>query len=387
MKDYSRRQFLTTALAATAIPVVNFQSSQSPGLQSPLSLQPVHLSRSAGRKGILYGTLLTTKRLLIPEAQWQTNAYCRLVEDQAAIVTNATMHFDLVEPAEGHFDFTTPDRLTSFAMANNFRMRGHALCWYQHFPKWLGELDRNAAIAAMENHIHTVVSRYAGRIHSWDVVNEALNPDDKAPGGLRISGFTKAMGWDWMNYAYRAAREADPHALLSYNEYRIEVTHYGDSDQRRIDLLNLLDNFRRNDVPIDAVGIQSHMDYRAWKFFDARAYADFLREVASRDVKIFLTEFDVIDVGTPTEPAERDPIIAALYEEYLSVALENPAVCAVVNWGLDDADSWQNAAAVTTPSYRRADGTPGRGLPFDDDFQPKLDAHAMVRVFERIPER
>jgi endo-1,4-beta-xylanase len=221
-------------------------------------------------------------------------------------------------------------------------------------------------------------------VHSWDVVNEALNPSDKAPNAMRISGFTKTIGWDWMDFAFHAARRADPHALLTYNDYRIEVTHYGDSDGRRAGMLNLLDDFRRRNVPIDAVGIQSHLDYSAWKYFDAGAYANFLKEIAARGVKIFLTELDVTDTGSPTDPAERDRIIADVYRTYLSVALENPAVVMVVNWGLFDPEAWQNSPNTTNPNFRRADGSPMRGLPFDSDMRPKLAAQAIAKVFESM---
>jgi endo-1,4-beta-xylanase len=251
----------------------------------------------------------------------------------------------------------------------------------------MSEMNRSTAIQAMENHVGAVVSRYAGKVHSWDVVNEALNPSDQAPNAMRMSGFTKTIGWDWMDFAFHAARRADPHALLTYNDYRIELTHYGDSDGRRAGMLNLLDGFRRRDVPIDAIGIQSHIDYSAWKYFDAAAYANFLKEIAARGVKIFLTELDVIDTGSPTVSAERDRIIADIYRTYLSVALENPAVVVVVNWGLFDPEAWQNSPSATNSNFRRADGTPGRGLPFDSDMRPKLAAQAIASVFETAHQR
>jgi endo-1,4-beta-xylanase len=310
-----------------------------------------------------------------------------MIRRQSAIITNPYMHFGLVQPTSGHFDFTRPDQIAGYAFSDGLRMRGHALCWHQQFPAWMAKMDRATAIQALESHIGLVVGRYAGKVHSWDVVNEALNPNDEAPNSMRISGFTKSIGWDWMDFAFHAARRADPHALLTYNEYRIELTHYGDTDGRRAAMLNLLDDFRRRNVPIDAVGIQSHIEYSAWKYFDARALADYLGEIAARGVKIFLTELDVIDTGSPTDPAERDRIIADVYRTYLSVALENPALTAVVNWGLFDPEAWQNSPYASNPNFRRADGTPGRGLPFDSDMRPKLAANAIATVFENMHQR
>jgi endo-1,4-beta-xylanase len=388
-----RREFLAGAAAATVVSVI--EGCTTAWAQRALladnpykpGAEPLQLAKMAGSKGILYGMAVAPRRLPPSSALWDSEPYSQLIKRQTAIITNANMHFDLVEPTLGQFNFTVPDRITEFALGNGLRMRGHALCWYAHFPKWMAEMDRGAAIQAMENHIGVLVARYAGKVHSWDVVNEALNPSDKAPNAMRISGFTKTIGWDWMDFAFRAARRADPQALLTYNDYRIEVTHYGDSDGRRAGMLNLLDDFRRRDVPIDAVGIQSHIDYGAWKYFDAGAYANFLKEIAARDVKIFLTELDVIDTGSPTDPTERDRIIADVYRTYLSVALENPAVVVVVNWGLFDLESWQNSPYETNSHFRRADGTPGRGLPFDSDMRPKLAAQAIAGVFETTQQR
>ncbi|MFZ0634618.1 MAG: endo-1,4-beta-xylanase [Candidatus Acidiferrales bacterium] len=394
----SRREFLagaaTTAAAAGLSVFAGCTTSWAQGVlpaDQPYqpSTEPLQLGKLAGNKGILYGAMVTPLRLPWAPARWATEPYSQLIKRQCSIITNATMHFDLVEPASGQFDFSVPDRIAEYAAGNGLRMRGHALCWYAHFPKWMAEMDRATAIQAMENHIGVVVARYAGKVHSWDVVNEALNPSDKAPNAMRISGFTKTIGWDWMDFAFRAARRADPHALLTYNEYRIEVTHYGDSDARRAGMLNLLDDFRRRDIPIDAVGIQSHIDYGSWKYFDATAYASFLKEIAARGVKIFLTELDVIDVGSPTDPAERDRSIADVYRTYLSVALDNPTVDVVVDWGLFDTEAWQNSpsASASNPYFRRADGTPGRGLPFDSDMRPKLAAEAIAKVFEDTNQR
>jgi endo-1,4-beta-xylanase len=388
----SRREFLV-GVAATGLNMV--KGSATPWVAGALladnayqpAAEPLQLGKLAGNKGILYGTTVSPRRLPQTPGQWNADPYCQMVKRQSAIITNANMHFDLVQPTSGQFNFTVTDRIAEFVLRNDLQMRGHALCWYQHFPKWMADMDRNTAIKAMENHIEVVVGHYAGKVQSWDVVNEALNPSDKAQNTMRISGFTKTIGWDWMDFAFHAARRADANALLTYNDYRIEVTHYGDSDGRRAGMLNLLDDFRRRDVPIDAVGIQSHLNYGFWKYFDAGAYANFLQEVAARNVKIFLTELDVTDTGSPTEPAERDRVIADMYHDYLSMALENPAVVMVVNWGLSDADAWQNSPYVTDAAFRRADGTPGRGLPFDSEMRPKLAAQAIAKVFQNISQR
>ncbi|CAK0775066.1 Beta-xylanase [Gammaproteobacteria bacterium] len=393
----SRRKFLAGAIATLGTGI--FGRSTTALAQEALfpdiddndyqpAKEPLQLGKLAGKKGILYGTCVSPRRLPPSPAQWDTSPYGQIIKRQAAIITNANMHFNLIQPTPGRFDFATPDRIMAFAHTNGMQMRGHALCWHEHFPKWMAAMDRNAAIRAMEDHISTVMGHYAGKVHSWDVVNEALNPNDKVPNAMRVSEFTKTIGWDWMGFAFRAARQADPHALLTYNDYRIEVTHYGDSDGRRIGILNLLDDFRRHDIPIDAIGIQSHIDYSAWKYFDAAAYSRFLIEIAARGVKIFLTELDVIDKGSPSDSDQRDQIIADIYRTYLSVALENPAVVMVVNWGLYDQEAWQNHPTYSAnPNFRREDGTPGRGLPFDSNMRPKLAAQVIAEVLRSIKKQ
>jgi endo-1,4-beta-xylanase len=389
----SRREVLAGVAAATGLTVIDrCTKAWARGVRltdSPYqpAVEPLQLAQLAANKGVLYGTAIFPSRMPLSPGQWDAQPYCQMIRRQSEAITNAYLHFGLVQPIEGHFNFTMSDRIAEYALRDGLRMRGHALCWYREFPTWMAKMDRATAIQALENHIGVVVARYAGKVHSWDVVNEALNPNDDAPNAMRMSGFTRTIGWDWMDFAFHAARRADPHALLTYNEYRIEVTHYGDSDARRAGMLNLLDDFRRRDVPIDAVGIQSHIEYKAWKYFDARAFSDFLREIAARGIKIFLTELDVIDTGSPTDSAERDRIIANIYRTYLSVALENPAVTMVVNWGLFDPEAWQNSPYESNPNFRRADRTPGRGLPFDSEMRPKLAASAIAGVFENMLKR
>ena len=386
----SRRGVLAGAAAATGLAVIQGYpeawARKDERLYRPAG-ELLQLAKLAGEKGVLYGTAIFPRGMPQSPEQWRTQPYCEMIMRQSAIITNPYMHFNLVQPVSGHFDFALPDRISEYALSGKLRMRGHALCWHQQFPTWMATMDRGAAIRALENHVGVVVARYAGKVHSWDVVNEALNPNDAAPNAMRVSGFSKTIGWDWMDFAFQAARQADPQALLTYNEYRIEVTRYGDSEARRVALLNLLDDFRRRNVPIDAVGIQSHIEYSSWKHFEAQAFADYLEEVAARGVQIFLTELDVIDTGSPTNFAERDRIIAEVYRTYLSVALGNPAVTVVVNWGLFDPEAWQNSPHATNSNFRRADGTPGRGLPFDSNMQPKFAALEIAQVFETMPQR
>jgi endo-1,4-beta-xylanase len=359
------------------------QAGEYPPLEEPLQL-----GQLAAGKGLLYGSSISPSRLGKSRTLWDAEPYAQLYRRQASLITCWNLQFDRTEPAPGKFDFSTSDQIFEFARKYRKKVRGHALCWHEHFPAWMSVLDRAAAIKALEAHIAAVGDRFAGRVHSWDVVNEGLNPSDGNPGGLRSSGFTRTIGLDWIEFAFRAARQADPRALLTYNEYRIEYTGYGDSDARRTALLTLLDNFAKRDVPIDAVGIQSHLQFAAWKNFRPEPFSRFLDQIASHGIKIIVTELDVTDNGMPTDFSERDRMIAEMYQTYLSVALANTSAIAVVNWGLYDPEAWQNHPNyAASPTFHRPDGLPGRGLPFGDDMKPKAAARAIAATFAAAPER
>lgn len=384
----TRREFLSAAAAAAGtLALRRLDEAKALGASYQPATEPLRLGETAARKGVLYGTSVSSDRLPKRPADWSTAPYSQLIKRQAKIIVNHYTHFDRTQPIQGRFDFREADRVADYARGNGLPMRGTTLCWYEHFPKWMADMDRASAIKAMEEHIEKVTGYYAGATHSWDVVNEALNPYDRGPNGLRISGFTRSIGWDWMDFAFQAARRGDPKALLTYNDYRIEVTGYGDSDARRKGLLYLLDDFQRRKIPIDAIGVQSHIEHKFWKHFKPEPFAKFLDEIAARGVNIYLSELDVNDKGTPTDPAERDEIIAELYRNYLAVALANKAVVMVITWGLHDPEAWQNSPWVRNPEFVRDDGSPQRGLPFDSEGRPKPAAYAIAKAFEEAPGR
>lgn len=342
------------------------------------SQEPLRLADLAAARGVRFGACVRTDMLPRETGQWAASPYGRMMLEQCDIFTCAYFHWgNYTERTPGGFDFSAAEPLVAFAETNGKQVRGHSLAWYAHTPPWLGESGgRSAAALALQSHIRKVVGTYAGRVQQWDVVNEGLSPKDGLPGGLRRCALTEAIGDDWMAIAFEAARAADPEAVLTYNDYNLESTGYKDSDDKRTALLGLLDRFRRQGTPIDAVGIQSHLFYRAWPSFDETAFAKFLAEVAARGVSISVTELDVIDTGTPTDAGERDRVIADIYARYLAVVLDNPAVTTVVGWGLSDREAWQNSG--DSDQFRRRDGTAPRPMPFDADLRAKPAAHAVA---------
>jgi len=235
-----------------------------------------------------------------------------------------------------------PDRNIDFARAQRMLLTGGHLLWHESVPAWFDTLEsRQEAERAATLHITSLGTRYAGQVFSWNVVNEALNPAEGRADGLRHSALLRQLGPDFFEPAFQAARQADPKALLMYNDYGMEL----DSPQhaaRRKALLVLIDRLATRSVPIDGVGLQSHLRLDGMRF-DADIYHAFLKEIAAHNLKIILTELDVLDLVADGDIPTRDANAAAIYGAFLETALSEPAVKAVVSWGLSDRYSWPTA--------------------------------------------
>ena len=156
------------------------------------------------------------------------------------LVSENSLKWVALRPAQDRYDFADADLMFAFAKQNGMQVRGHTLAWHNSVPQWMtegaGTLDVRALFV---DHICTVVGRYRGRVHSWDVVNEAIYPEDKQPGGMRQSFWFQHVGPDYIELAFRTAHEADPHARLCYNDYGVEYDT-PDQDERRRLILELL---------------------------------------------------------------------------------------------------------------------------------------------------
>jgi endo-1,4-beta-xylanase len=275
----------------------------------------------------------------------------------------------------------------NIAAARTLRLdlTGAHLLWHLSMPQWFASLpDRASAEEAVATFITSIVSHYAGQFYSWNVVNEAIEPQDGRCDGLRSDVLVEKLGPNFFDLAFRTARAADPSALLVYNDYNLE-TDTPDAQARRTALLHLLDKLGRQATPIDAVGLQSHLGVRDFHFNEG-VYRSFLHEIAARGLKILITELDVLDLGAPADIRLRDQAVADLYRRLLSVALDETAVAAVTTWGLSDRYSWYNLW-MKDPYFQRSDGLPKRPLPFDDMFQPKASYAALQATFQHAPSR
>jgi endo-1,4-beta-xylanase len=367
----TRRQFCRAAAAIGSLGVV------PGGLLALAEVQPAvigttgpdSLRSHAAARGLLFGAAVNPALLDVDgaDAGKTTDPYTLLFAAQANIlVAENSMKWGALRPAPDKFDFTQGDRLVRFAGIEDQRVRGHNLCWHESNPGWLKTTaNKDNARQLLTEHIQTVAGHFRGKLHSWDVVNEAINPPDGLPDGLRKTMWLDLIGPDYLELAFRTAAAADPQAKLTYNEYDIELDTPKQIAKRDA-VMALLRRFKAKGVPIHAVGVQSHMDATAPPA--GKGLQEFIREAAKMDLEVFVTEMDVNTHAVVGGPDAQDAAVSAVFHDYLRLVLAEPNVPIVLTWGLDNAHSW--LSQVHGSQSHRADGARERPLPFDDDLKP-----------------
>lgn len=377
LRGTSRRHMLLGATAAMGsawlLPGCGFRSGGVPG--PALAPSPGDIWGTASLRCHAAASGLLAGFAVVPWLLRNNATYAAIVQEQAnLIVAENAMKWESLRPSATTYNFDSADVLLSFAEQGRMKIRGHNLLWHRQLPAWFSSVATQAnARQLLESHIETVAGRYAGRMHSWDVVNEAIQVSDGRPDGLRDSPWLRLVGDDYVEVAFRAARKADPQALLTYNDYGIEAENAQDEAKRQAVLL-MLRRMRTRRVPIDAVGVQSHISAGA-KY--GAGLMRFITSVRELDLQVFVTEMDVNDRNLGSAVEERDAAVAQTYHEYLHLVLSHPAVTAVVFWGVSDRDTWLNH------EDSRADGRPERPLLFDANLKPKQDVFAVRNAFDR----
>lgn len=342
-----------------------------------LDAEDLPLVERAARKGVLYGAATNHRAL-----QGDPAFAARFLQECGVLVPEYELKWSKLRPDPETYHFGPADWLVEYAVAHGLEFRGHTLVWHSALPAWFHEVvTKDNAERILVEHIRTVVKRYAGAVHSWDVVNEAVLPGDSIPGGLRRSPWLDLLGREYIEIAFWTAAEADPNARLVYNEFELDYATRAEEAKRRA-VLELLERLVSSGVPIHALGMQAHLRANRYRF-DPEVLQAFLRDVANLGLEIYITEMDVRDHRLPTSIRERDAGVARTYWEYLSAVLEVPQVKAVLTWGLSDRYTWLrgNGHAV------RSDGTPVRPLPLDDQLERKEAWGAIARAFDTADPR
>jgi endo-1,4-beta-xylanase len=300
--------------------------------------------------------------------------YTRTIQQQAGIlVAENAMKWSSLRPSPTTYDFTAADRLFQFAAQNGQLVRGHNLCWHEQLPRWFAAYTtRDNARQLLVEHIQTVAGRYAGRVHSWDVVNEAALVSDGRADGLRKSPWLELIGPEYIELAFATAAKADPQAKLTYNDYDVELDT-PEQTAKRSQMLILLRRLHARRIPVQAVGIQSHL--LAFGPRPGAGLVGLIREAAKMGMEAYVTEMDVNTRTLPGGPELQDAAVAEVYKSYLELLLPEPNLKAVLTWGVSHDRSWLNHSREKWAL--RPDGARQRPLPFDDDFQPTPAFFAM----------
>lgn len=320
------------------------------------------LRELAEQRGLYVGAAAWTNHLDVPEhAEVLAREFNMLTPEHEA-------KHCMVELQPGHYDFTATDRLVAFAEEHGMTIHGHTLVWHSCMPSWIetGTYTRDEAIGMMRDFIMTMVGRYKGRIPIWDVVNEAV-----ADGGgdLRDTPWRALIGDDYIELAFQFAHEADPDALLFYNDYGTEPMN-AKSDA----VYELVSDLLARGVPIHGVGLQAHFDVGTINY---NSVAENIQRLGELGLEVQITELDI-----KYRDAQPSPVLlrqqARDYRRVMEVCLENPACTAFIVWGVSDQFSWLRGESLgffLNPSVSP--------LLFDEDYAPKapyfevLDALAL----------
>jgi endo-1,4-beta-xylanase len=370
----SRASALSACLSAAALGVLAAQSSPALKDVAPKGLRigvAVNQRTSDGRDP---GSLATIAK--------QFNS----------ITAENLLKWERVHPEPARYDFAPADRYVELGAAHGMFVVGHVLLWHQQTPAWVfaGEggtpLDRETALQRLRAHITTVAGRYRGRVHAWDVVNEALEED----GTLRKTPWLAAIGEDYVAKAFEFARAADPDAELYYNDYNLW------KPAKRDAAIALVRGLQAKGLRVDGIGEQGH-----WGIDDPplQAIDAMLAAMRAAGLRVHVTELDM-DV-LPRDPAQWGADLAAkarikaasnIYPDGLPDAVQQRLarryadvfalflkhdVARVTLWGLNDGASWLNDFPIP--------GRVNHPLLWDRDGREKPAFHAVVQVLTGRP--
>ena len=342
------------------------------------------------------------------------------------VVAENDMKWALIHPRPGSdgYDFGPADALVNFGLSNRMQVAGHTLVWHSQTPQWVfagtnpppagvtnaaprsaaatnapgtnrfgagrtgrgfggsfgpytgPRASRDELLERMRDHIHTVVGRYKGKVKVWDVVNEALS--DNGTNILRNSLWLEIVGPDFIAKAFQYAHEADPDAVLRYNDYSLE------NPAKRRKLITLIKSLQAQKVPVHAIGSQAHVNVSTT--FEIMDQA--LAEMATLGLPIHITELDVnsaqggqrgfgADIANNADTtqgglvSDADRKLADAYAGIFRAFLKHHQNVEIVTfWGPNDANSWRAA---------------GKPLLFDGNSQPKPAFHAVIAEVKPMP--
>jgi endo-1,4-beta-xylanase len=295
-----------------------------------------------------------------------------LVENFNSITAENSMKPASLQPKEGEWNWEGADKLVNFAMRHGMKIRGHCLVWHNQTPDWFfkdGEqpASKELLLARMKNHIFKVMEHFKGEVYCWDVVNEAISDNPEETYRIKDSKWFQIAGEDFIIKAFEYAHEADPEAILFYNDYN--CTNPGKMEK----ICKMIENLKKKGVTVHGMGLQAH-----WSIYtptenelktaiDRYSELGLIIQLTELDLSVYKWEEDArkskdgVDMSfTP----EKQKLQADQYDMIFRVLREKKdLITGVTFWGISDKYSWLNNFPV-----------PGRKnypLLFDDEMTPK----------------
>lgn len=328
-------------------------------LTASCSIKKSQLS-SETLKEALKGKFLIGVAINADQAAGKDTAAIKIVKQQFnSISPENCMKSEVIHPQEDKFDFTQADQFVKFGEDNNMFIVGHTLIWHSQTPPWFfvdkdgKDVSRDVLIERMKKHISTIVGRYKGRVKSWDVVNEAINDD----GSWRQSKFYKIIGEDYIRLAFEFAREADPNALLCYNDYSMA------NPGKREGVIKMIKKLQKQGIKVDGIGMQGHL---SMDFPTVDEEEKSIIAFSNLGVKVMITEMDLTVIPFPSQNVGADVSMKYEYKKEMNpypVSLPDSVAKAwnnrmadffrlflkhhdkisrVTIWGVTDAQTWRN---------------------------------------------
>lgn len=339
--------------------------------------------KSAGRKmqqsissnqGMRFGAAVRPDQLVHDGSLLSAIRHCDV------LVPEYHGQWSAVEWRRGDPWFGNYDAITQFAADHGQSVRGHSLIWEQMTPEWARrEMLDKRDWRLIDRHFANLLRRYRGRIDEWIVVNEMIDTED-GDGFMRRTSFQRAFGNGYVAKALKTARRHDPHARLMINEYGLCADNPVD-EARRVALLRHVEELKKADAPLDMVGIQGHLEL-AKGAVPQDKLGRFFQDLADLDVKLALTEVDVLEDDRSLSLRERDAKVADAVASLLDVAQQQPAMTSFTTWGLSDRHSWlQERSPFTQSALERSPinhAHLNRGLPFDSAMRTKQMTHTLA---------
>ncbi|WP_437750989.1 endo-1,4-beta-xylanase [Sorangium sp. So ce1389] len=270
------------------------------------------------------------------------------------------MKWNAVEPNPGQFSWGSADNIVNWAVSNRMQVKGHTLVWHNQLPGWANSLSGAAQVEqAMRRHIEGVMGHFKDRVHTWDVVNEAVLTDSDTGVGnprMRPSVFFNALGERFIDLAFEIAREQDPTAKLYYNDYSIDALN-----EKADFVYEMVKGMVERGVPIDGVGFQMHIGPPNNEAGGADVEAN-LRRFSELGLEVLISEMDINRCSNQVTAEEQ----LEYYHDIVAACFQLPKCVGITFWGINDGRSWLNSW-----SGALCNGQSSQSLLFNDQYQKK----------------